>query len=87
MITKDKLKEHLQHHVMNISFEKKDGTKRDMLCTLIKDYLPEKEERVTTHTKKENIDILPVWDLEKGAFRSVRMNALLSYSIDEPYEL
>lgn len=87
MITKEELKEHLQHHIMNISFEKKDGTKRDMLCTLLKDYLPTGDKKQTIRTKKENPDVLAVWDLEKGAFRSVRMNALISYSIDEPYEL
>jgi hypothetical protein len=87
MITKSELKEQLQNNIMNVCFEKKDGTKRDMLCTLIKDYLPEREQKEVVRTKKENTDVLPVWDLDKKAFRSVRMNTLISHHVSEPYEL
>tara|TARA_R110000868_G_scaffold250424_9_gene507022 strand:- start:318 stop:590 length:273 start_codon:yes stop_codon:yes gene_type:complete len=90
MITKQELKSLLQDNIVSVSFEKKDGTRRDMLCTLKKDYLPVVEHKEVKRTKAENPDILPVWDMEKEGFRSVRMNALLGYhmcNFNEPYEL
>lgn len=87
---KQKLKELLKSYVVELTFTKKDGTKRDMICTLKSTLLPEVKEDQDKRTKKDNEDILAVWDLEKKAFRSFRIDSLISYKqsdSDSSYEL
>ncbi len=87
---KQKLKELLKSYVVELTFTKKDGTKRDMICTLKSTLLPEVKEDQEKRTKKDNEDILAVWDLEKKAFRSFRIDSLISYKqsdSDSSYEL
>lgn len=88
MITKDKIKDLLKQNVVKISFTKTDGADRTMLCTLKSDLLPVVETKEVTKKKAENENVLSVWDIEKDAFRSFRLNALKSYTIvQEAYEL
>lgn len=88
MITKQKLKDILKQNVVSISFKKIDGTDRKMLCSLKEDILPVAESKEPTKKKPENENVLPVWDLEKNAFRSFRIDSLTDYSIiREGYEL
>jgi hypothetical protein len=73
----------LQEADLQVKFKKKDGTEREMLCTLRHDALPpiskEKEKEANSKTKKENANALAVWDLEKNAFRSFRIDSILSF--------
>lgn len=88
MVTKQKLKDILKQNIVSISFKKIDGTDRKMLCSLKEDILPVVESKETTKKKPENENVLPVWDLEKNAFRSFRIDSLTDYSIiREGYEL
>ena len=51
-------------------------------CTLSEEYLPEPEplaEGEVKRTKKENPNTLPVWDLEKLAWRSFRVDSVVEY--------
>jgi hypothetical protein len=80
MVTKDELKKLLKERVLTIKFKKKDETVRKMTCTLANDYLPEnKEEQIDKKTKAENPNVLPVWDLEKLAWRSFRIDSVVEY--------
>lgn len=63
-----------------ISFTKKDGEQREMECTLDPALVPVFEKK-TTRVKKENTEVLAVWDLNKKEFRSFRINLLNSYKI------
>lgn len=87
MTNKKDLKKLLSEHIVKVTFNKKDGTERVMSCTLHKDYLPAVEQKENKKTKKENDNVLPVWDLDKQAFRSFRIESLKDYKILEPYEL
>ena len=88
MVTKEKLKDILKQNVVSISFKKVDGSDRKMLCSLKEDILPAVEAKQPTKKKPENENVLPVWDLEKNAFRSFRIDSLTDYSIlKEGYEL
>lgn len=49
-----------------------------MLCTLKEDYLPALKEPATPK-KSENDDVLAVWDLDKNAFRSFRIDSVIEY--------
>jgi hypothetical protein len=88
MIEKEKLKNILKQNVVSISFKKLDGSDRKMICSLKEDILPVIESKEPTKKKTENENVLPVWDIEKNAFRSFRIDSLTDYSIiKEGYEL
>jgi hypothetical protein len=72
------LKETLQNQRMNITFKKTDGTERHMHCSLHAELLPEAE--IKTSNRKENLDTLSVWDLDKLAWRSFKLNSITDFS-------
>lgn len=62
----------------SITFTKRDGTERVMLCTLQESALPlrtESEEPKREHSP----DVQPVWDIEAGGWRSFRWDSLVSF--------
>jgi hypothetical protein len=67
MWTKESIAEKLRQGVADIQFVKKDGSLREMRCTLNEKYLPEK---TTEGTKKDNPDVLAVWDIDSNGWRS-----------------
>jgi len=67
----------LQKSVLEITFTKVDGTKREMVCTLIKSLLPEFK-KSTKPARKKNLSVVPVWDLEKEAWRSIKLDSIIS---------
>jgi hypothetical protein len=82
MTSREDLIKLLKQKVVTIKFKKKDETIRKMVCTLSEDYLPEPEELIEgkeRKTKKENPNTLPVWDLEKLAWRSFRVDSVVEY--------
>jgi hypothetical protein len=82
MATKEELIKLLKQKVVTVKFKKKDDSIRKMVCTLSEDYLPEPEEIIESQekkTKKENPNTLPVWDLEKLAWRSFRVDSVVEY--------
>lgn len=64
----------LQNSVVNITFEKVDGSMRTMRCTLIPSYLPE-EYRSNKPMLTETTPLtLSVWDVEMSGWRSFRLD-------------
>lgn len=80
-ITKDELKKLLQNTVVTVNFKKKDDTKRKMVCTLNEEYLPEIQtsNEQPKKTKTESTDAIAVWDLEKQAWRSFRLDSIIDF--------
>ena len=75
------LKNILQIGEVRVKFIKKDGSERDMRCTLNPALLPEQEVQESAEPKKEpNPNILKVWDLEKSAWRSFRLDSIIGFS-------
>lgn len=72
----------LKSEVVDLTFEKKDGTIREMKCTLMESKLPPKEP--TNYIPKENINSLPVFDLEKNEWRAFRYDSVqgIKFSIN-----
>jgi hypothetical protein len=68
MWTKETIAEQLRKGIMDIQFVKKDGSLREMRCTLNEKYLPEMTK--SESTKKENPDVLAVWDIDSNGWRS-----------------
>ena len=79
MPTKDEFKKLLKNTVVTVNFKKKDDTLRKMICTLNEEYLPELEERDNKKTKSESSDAIAVWDIEKRAWRSFRLDSIVDY--------
>ena len=88
MVTKEKLKDLLQQNVLEIKFKKVDGTERVMCCSLNQEIVPISENKTPKKVKKDNDNVIAVWDLEKESFRSFRLDSLINYTIfKEGYEL
>lgn len=67
----------LQSDVLTVNFEKKDGTLREMRCTLMESKIPnEKKPNGVGKTKSD--DALPVFDVEKQEWRSFRFDSIRS---------
>lgn len=78
-MSRDQLKTRLKDVIATVVFQKKDGTLRQLRCTLKDSYLPTLEES-TSKTRKDNPDVLPVWDIENGEWRSFRIDSIKSVS-------
>lgn len=69
------LKEMLHNGPMKVTFTKKDGTDRLMNCTL-QEGVVVPHEKTTERVKDENPEVVAVWDLDKGAWRSFRLDSV-----------
>lgn len=69
------LRSQLNYGPVTVSFKKKDGTIRDMNCTLkidlVKDY-----EKKTDRQKAVNENVCPVFDIDKQEWRSFRYDTI-----------
>lgn len=77
----EELRKLLKANLVTIVFTKKDGTKREMHCTTISDYLPDVAKGITNMPPKE--DIVTVWDLEQNGWRSFMFDSILSIETDD----
>lgn len=66
---------------VTVFFIKSDGTEREMKCTL-EEGVAIPHEKKTDRVKEKNEDVCPVWDLDKGAWRSFRYDAVTKVNID-----
>jgi hypothetical protein len=82
MFDKYELKELLSNTVSTVVFTKVDGSEREMKCTLLPEYLPQKpvaegQQLLTENlTRAENPSTLAVWDMESGGWRSFRTDSV-----------
>ena len=70
-MNKNELIHNLKGGNVQVTFKRVDGDMRKMICTLQEDVIPK-----TTGKKKENKDVLAVWDLGKNAWRSFRLDSI-----------
>jgi hypothetical protein len=76
LYTKDAIREAARAGVIDVQFTKKDGSLREMRCSLQEQYLPSLMGDTET-TTKDNPDVLAVWDLEAKGWRSFRIDSVL----------
>ena len=65
----------LKEKQIRVLFKKKDGELRDMVCTLSEETIGTSNQ--TKAVKKRNPDVLPVWDVQKNAWRSFRLDSVV----------
>ena len=86
--SKQQLRDLLKKKIVSVTFTKTNKTERKMICTLKEDMLPVIEQKEPKRLKKDNDDVLAVWDLQKEAFRSFRVDSVTDYHVvTEGYEL
>ena len=74
---RDILIKNLQKKVMKITFTKVNGEERIMDCTLQEHMVPP-----TKYTnRKQNEEVLPVFDINKGEWRSFRMDSITNIQV------
>lgn len=78
---KSTLQSELIQGIVEITFTKLDGTERVMNCTLSDKIVPQSTEE-TTKTRKQNENILSVWDVEKNDWRSFRVENVVKIKYD-----
>lgn len=74
--TKDELKALLREKILTVTFTKKSGVDRVMSCTLKPDLLPQRDIGnilVEETNKKENDEVIAVWDVQYQGWRSFRV--------------
>ena len=69
---RDTLIKNLQKKAMRITFTKVNGEERVMDCTLQEHMIPETNES----NRKQNEEVLPVFDINKGEWRSFRLDSV-----------
>ena len=76
------LRELLKTDLVTIVFTKSDGTKREMHCTMLPEYLPAMNEPNPNIKYGPSPTVVTVWDLEQNAWRSFKFDSLLSIETD-----
>lgn len=60
---------------VEVTFLKRDGTERVMKCTLVAEVVVPYEAK-TERKKEKSLDVLSVWDIEAGAWRSFKLDCV-----------
>lgn len=81
MYTALEFRELLRKDVCVVTFTKKDGTVREMLCTLMPAFLPDDPANVRQNGQIDTV--VTVWDLEKSDWRAFRVDSVLKVESDE----
>jgi len=81
---KDQVRRALAAGEVAVTFTKADGSQRVLRGTTNLDYVPGSQH--PRGIKEPNPDVQPVWDLDKGEWRSFRWDRVSDYKIldDEP---
>ena len=61
---------------LTVVFEKKDGTLREMKCTLVNKYIPEDKKPKGDSSTVNNADVQRVFDVDKMDWRSFRFDSV-----------
>ena len=79
---RDYLKALLTEDILLVTFTKKDGDSREMYCTLQNEFVPEHKKYFSeSNSRKKNLEVLAVFDMEKSDWRSFRMDSITAFEI------
>jgi hypothetical protein len=80
-LLREDLTSHLKTNFIKVAFTKKDGTHRDMICTLKPDALPAQVDLEESIPRKTNDDVMAVFDVEKQDWRSFRLDSVINWRV------
>jgi hypothetical protein len=72
-------KDELRKGICEITFQKKNGDIREMVCTLSMNHIPEDKQPKGTGTEKPSKDAIAVWDVRKEDWRSFRIDSVITF--------
>lgn len=78
----DELRQLLSTDIVTVTFTKKDGSKREMICTMIPDYLPALQEPNPNIKYGPSPTVITTWDLEQNDWRSFKFDSVKSIETD-----
>ena len=84
---RDELLDALRNNVMTVTFTKSDGSERVMQCTLVPEFIPEEMKPISKplvegeKEKEPNLESIRVFDVEKKAWRSFRLDSIIEVSL------
>lgn len=76
---RDSLLNDLKQKVCEVTFNKVNGEKRVMRCTLDQRYIPiniDTKHLDEEHKKRENKNVIACWDVHNGGWRSFRIDSV-----------
>jgi len=82
-LTREYMIGELQKRVCTVEFNKVNGDYRKMACTLIEKVLPPAKKDDPLSQKKVravNPEVVVAWDTMKGAYRSFRVDSVISFT-------
>jgi hypothetical protein len=82
-MTREQMMKELQQRECRVVFKKTNGEERDMACTLQESVVPAatKDDPITQKkVRAVNEEVIPVWDVNKSAWRSFRVDSVVSFS-------
>ncbi len=91
MYQRDRLLTDLRSNAIEIHFVKVNGDNRVMRCSLMPRLLPEsyvkslEEQESEKSFHNQNPDVIAAWDLEKGAWRSFRVDSVTYCQVLDSY--
>jgi hypothetical protein len=76
-----KMREILHKDVVVVTFTKKNGEDRKMVCTLMPEFLPKLQEDTTASPAKSPASdtTITVWDLGKSAWRAFKVDSVKEF--------
>lgn len=72
----DSIRSTLKSNICKVKFTKTNGELREMVCTLREDIVVPHDKK-TERVKEVNESVLAVWDCEKNAWRSFRIDSII----------
>ena len=78
----------LKNNAVRVYFTKVNGEKRELRCSLKPDLLPPvtvHEHLDDMHSRPENKEIVAVWDLDNGGWKSFRIDSVEYVEILDAY--
>lgn len=71
------LRELLRINIVTVTFTKKDGSTREMLCTTMPEYIPP-----VSGNSAPSEALVTVWDLENAGWRSFKFDSIQSVNTE-----
>jgi hypothetical protein len=86
MFEREEIKNRLRKGVCKVTFTKANGETRIMHCTLNESMISATAvEKENAPPRKENLDVVAAWDIEKKDWRSFRIDSISSF--DDEFNL
>ena len=88
LLNRDTVLKDLRENVIEVTFNKVNGDQRLMRCTLKPNLLPESYQKDEGEEKKfhrENENVISAWDIQKGGWRSFRIDSVTYVQVIDNY--